>query len=68
MFDFVINWYLFHGWFLWAAWTALSFIMIFSNRYLKGYLWKSRLLIHKITGIIILAITVVIAGYTWAVK
>ena len=68
MFDSIKNWYLFHGWILWAAWTGLSFIMIFSNRYFKGCLWKYRLLIHKITGIVILAITVVIAGYTWAVK
>ena len=68
MFNSINNWYLFHGWILWAAWTCLSFIMISTNRYLKGYLWKYRLFIHIITGIVILVITVVIAGYTWGVK
>ena len=68
MFNSITNWYLFHGWCMWASWTAFSFIMIFSNRYLKGYLWKQRLNIHRVTGVIIMIITVVICGYTWGVK
>ena len=50
---------------MWASWTALSFIMIFTNRYLKGLLWRQRLVIHRVTGLIVLLITLSIGGYTY---
>jgi hypothetical protein len=41
--------------------------MIYTNRYLKGLLWRERLMIHRVTGLIVLIITLGVGGYTWVI-
>ena len=49
-----------HGYLLWVAWGVLGYVQIASSRYLKVF-WRSYMWIHRITGFIILIITIVLS-------
>ena len=53
-----------HGWSLTIAWVNFAFIMIVTNRYLRGYLWKRAIWIHAISGYFVYALTLLSTFYT----
>ena len=60
------NFFLLHGWMMWAAWTLFALAMIASNRWLKGSLPGTNMWIHRISGATILLITLVFAIWAWS--
>ena len=57
-----LSWYLIHGYAMWATWTFFGLFQIATNRYLKHY-WQSHMWMHRISGSIILAATLLYGGY-----
>ncbi len=60
-----------HGWLMWLTWGVLGFLQLASNRYLKSQ-WAWHLWMHRITGTIILLMTLglgilSIKEYGWSV-
>jgi hypothetical protein len=50
-----------HGWVLWAVWFILGLIMVLSNRYMKVF-WKAHMWIHRVSGLLMLILTIVFAS------
>jgi hypothetical protein len=72
MSDLNINFFLIHGTAMWFAWGVFSLVQVSSNRYMKGSHWDSRMWIHRLSGGIIVVITLFYALYAfgyvgWAV-
>ena len=59
------NFFLAHGWCLWWAWSLFGLVQIGSNRWFKGVAWKQAMWIHRVSGAVILAITVYYALKAW---
>lgn len=55
----VSNFFVIHGWLMWAAWGILGFLQLTATRYITPF-WKVHMWIHRVTGIIILVITLVL--------
>ena len=47
---------------MYIAWSLISFIMIVTGRYFKPY-YRSRQIIHSLTGICILILCLIYKGY-----
>ena len=45
-----------HGWVLWAAWTCISLLQIFTNRYMQHW-YRSHQLMHTVLGLASLGLT-----------
>ena len=54
-----------HGMIMLITWSIFSIVMISSNWYLKGYIWKSRMWIHRIFGTMILILTLIVPINAW---
>lgn len=65
MSDLNINFFLIHGTAMWLAWGVFSLVQISSNRYMKGSHWDTRMWIHRISGGIIVVITLIYALYAF---
>ena len=59
------NWFLLHGWMMWAAWTIFAIVQISSTRWLKGTLPGTNIWIHRINGMLIIVITLTFAIWAW---
>ena len=57
-----IDIYYVHGWAMWSAWGLLGMVQIASIRYGKVY-WKYNFIIHLISGLYILIITIILGLY-----
>lgn len=53
-----------HGWSMTGAWVIFAFIMIVTNRYLRGVLWRSAIWIHAISGLLVYLVMLASALYT----
>ena len=60
------NFFLLHGWMLWAAWTIFAIVQVSSNRYLKGTMPGATMWIHRISGLTIAIITLTFAIWAWS--
>lgn len=54
-----------HGWTAVVAWSFLGSIMIVSNRYLSGVLWRYFFWIHAVCGILLYIINFGTCYYVW---
>jgi hypothetical protein len=52
-----VDFYTYHGWFLWGAWGMMGLLQIASSRYLKVF-WQYNIWIHMISGSLILGLTI----------
>jgi hypothetical protein len=59
------NWFLLHGWMLWAAWTIFAIVQIASTRWLKGSIPGTNMWVHRINGMLIIVITLTFAIWAW---
>ncbi|TNV83375.1 hypothetical protein FGO68_gene16315 [Halteria grandinella] len=50
------DFYIFHGFLLWFAWGVLGLLQIISGRHIRQF-WKTSMWLHRISGILNLAIT-----------
>ena len=53
----LFNFFLFHGTMMWLAWSVFAIIQVSSNRYFKGRFWKHHLWIHRVTGALMMLIS-----------
>ena len=51
-----------HGWWMWAAWLPVGFLLLATKRYLKGKLWEVTHCIHAALGHFVTIVTLV-QGY-----
>ena len=63
--DLNINFFLIHGTAMWIAWGLFAIVQIASNRYMKGSHWDTRMWVHRISGGIIVVITLIYAIYAF---
>ena len=61
-----MNFFLLHGWLLWSAWSIFGLIQVSSNRYFKGACWKRTMMMHRISGMVILVLTLYYAAKAWS--
>ena len=54
-----------HGWLAVFAWSFLGSIMIISNRYLSGFIWRFFFWIHAIAGTLLYLVNFVSCYYVW---
>lgn len=59
------NFFLAHGFALWASWSLLALLQISSNRYLKGPFWKINMWIHRVVGTVMMAFTLGFGFKAW---
>ena len=55
-----VNFNKIHGFLMWTAWGVLGLVQLVSNRYFKVY-WRHVMWVHRISGALILLITLVMA-------
>ena len=59
-----------HGWLMTVAWCVFAFVQLATNRYLRGRLWKSAILIHSLSGFVMYGLTlwsayIALNGFQW---